>query len=343
MDRTLSCGSAYRQEETAVSSNVLAPAPIALWARDDVERPSDSRVERDARIVSPQGSERRAHRRLSSQELKWLREARMQYGPAVRLVDVSAGGALFEAPVRVSPNTDVDLHLVGRDLDTVMRSRVLRSHVVAIGDALWYRTACAFRRSFDVSVLLALPPQRNDFPTVDYLKAEFALKSIVDQYAHGETGDNGLQSADAAAMFDALRMVQRSAQRCADPGDRQLAGLVARALRGLEGAESIGAAMASIEGHLRLAMPLVAIRLTAAPAAPAAGVESIYFDITANGLASACVLNVEFASGFAPDIQQFRLLKSCAHLITLLRGFHVRSSGSCPAVRVATERGEAAS
>jgi hypothetical protein len=135
---------------------------------------------------------------------------------------------------------------------------------------------------------------------------------------------------------EALRVLQRAAERSADPGDRRLAELLARARRGLEGAESIGTAMASIEVYLRHVIPSAAIDLTKAPAESAAGAEAIYFDITADGLASACVLNIRFASGFAPDSQQFRLLKSCAYLMTLLRGFRMRSGGLSPASRATT-------
>jgi hypothetical protein len=317
----------------------LAPAALDLSGQDDLARRSNPTVQRDARIISPShGSERRVHRRLSSEDLKGLREARMEHGPAVRLIDVSNGGALFETRAHVSPNAYVDLHLVGCNLDTVVPSRVLRSHVLPLGHTPWYRTACEFRQSIDVSVLVAAASQPQDFPTDDYLKVEFALKRIVEQYVRGEMQDGGFQAAgDGAAMLEALRMLQRSAERSGDPGDRSLAGLVARALRGLEGADSIGAAIVALEEHLRQVMPLAAIRVTAAPTGSAAGSDSIYFDISAHRRASACVLNVEFGCGFAPDGHQFRLLKSCAYLITLLRGFRMRFGGLSPAAGAATD------
>jgi len=325
-------------ESMVVSSTVLAPAAIDLRGQDDVGRPSDPMARRDLICSPPHPSERRVHRRLSSEGLKGLREARMEHGPAVRLIDVSNGGALFETRAHVCPNAYVDLHLVGCSLDTVVPSRVLRSHVLPLGHTLWYRTACEFRQSIDVSVLVAPAPQPDDIPTGDYLKVEFALKRIVEQYVGGEIENGGFQAAgDGAAMLEALRMLQRSAERSGDPGDRRLAGLVARALRGLEGADSIGAAIVALEEHLRQVMPLAAIRVTAAPAGSAAGSDSIYFDISAHRRASACVLNVEFGCGFAPDSHQFRLLKSCAYLITLLRGFRMRFGGLPPAACAATD------
>jgi hypothetical protein len=303
-----------------IVSSVLSPA---LFAQEGAERRIERRVKTEPRVVSPHGSERRVHRRLTSAELKWLREARMKYGPAVRLIDVSAGGAQFETQTPVRPNTEIVLHLVGRHLEEVVPSRVLRSHISAIDDAPWYRSACAFTRSIDVSHLLGPSGPRNDAPPVDYLKSEFALKGIVDQH---------LQRPDAASMLDALRTLHRSAERRADAGDRKLAELVARALRSLEGAESIAAAMASIEAHLRLLMPLVSIRVMDRPSAPSAGAESIYFDVAATRSLAPCVLNVEFPAGFAPDNQQFRLLKACAYLITLLRSSQIAPP---PAARVA--------
>ena len=284
-------------------------------------------------MLSPHGFERRVYPRVTSQDLSWLREARMKYGPAVHVIDVSAGGALFETQARVSPNTDLVLHFIGHTLDTVIASRVLRSQISALGEAPCYRGACAFRRSLDVAQLLGPGPRTHAAP-VDDLRAAFALKSIVDRYVDADD-DTASESPEVTGMLDALRVLQGSAERRTDPADRQLAELVARALRALEGIESIRAAMGGIEAHLRQAMPLVAIRVMGAPAAAADGAESIYFDVTASRRTPPGVLNIEFPAGFAPDSTQFRLLKASAYLITLLRGFHVRSPASCTAPRAA--------
>jgi hypothetical protein len=264
----------------------------------------------------------------------------MKYGPAVRLIDVSAGGALFETQVRVRPNADIVLQLVGRNLDATVPSRVLRSQISALGEAPWYRSACAFERSIDLSALLAPASGANEPRHVDYLRAEFALKNIVDRRLRGQSHDGGLHDGHgSASLIDALRALQGSAERRTDPADRRLAELLARALRVLEGSESVNAAMASIEAHLRLIMPLVAIRVMEKPAAPAAGFESIYFDIMASRQTASCVLNVEFPAGFAPDNQQFRVLKGCAYLITLLQS---AQPGAAPAERAPSAVAESA-
>jgi len=305
-------------------SSVRAHAEIRPRVSEDA--PTEPRIHPDRRIVAPHGLDRRVYPRLTYQELNWLREARMKYGPAVRLLDVSAGGALFETQARVCPNTDLVLHLIGHNLDTVVPSRVLRAQICALGEGPWYRSACAFRRSLDVTHLLG---RRKDARAVDYLRAEFALKSIVDRYAEAHP-DEGSESSEFQRMLDALRVLQGTAERRADPADRQLAELVTRALRALEGVDSIRAAMAAIEAHIRQIMPLVSIRVMSAPATPSDGAESIYFDVSASRRTTPGVLNIEFPAGFAPDSRQFRALKASAYLITLLRGFHPRSSAAGP-------------
>jgi hypothetical protein len=62
-------------------------------------------------------------------------------------MDVSATGALIEAPGRLEPGTIVDLQLSRADRVVTVRGRVVRSFVSRLlADAIWYRAGVAFER-----------------------------------------------------------------------------------------------------------------------------------------------------------------------------------------------------
>lgn len=89
--------------------------------------------------------DRRGAARVRVAELPWLRRASLLRGPAVSLIDLSAGGALFDVPHRVHPGQSVELQLVADTLQTVSSSRIVRSEIVDVrGGMLVYRGACEF-------------------------------------------------------------------------------------------------------------------------------------------------------------------------------------------------------
>jgi hypothetical protein len=245
----------------------------------------------------------------------------------VRLIDVSAGGALFETQVQLRPDSNVVLHIVGNDLDRVVPSRVLRCYVSALDDRPWYRSACAFRRALDVPDLLVPSPRLMDPPPGDYVKTEFALKNIVDRYIELEKrGDRDWSRDRGRMLFDALQLLHESAKQRMDPFDRKLAELLAEVVPALHGRTSARVVMECLEEHLRRTLPLTTIGVAASPVPSSDGAEAIYFDVAASSRLPAAVLNVEFPAGFVPDALQFRLLKASAYVVTLLRAWH-RDSG----------------
>jgi hypothetical protein len=93
----------------------------------------------DARSSVPaqsSGRERRAFTRLSPFDLKEPLTARLKYGETITLLDVSAGGALFETSNRLRPEADLVLELTGSPSDspTQVVSRILRCEVVGLRD-----------------------------------------------------------------------------------------------------------------------------------------------------------------------------------------------------------------
>jgi hypothetical protein len=93
--------------------------------------------------------DRRAHKRLSAHELRWLQMARFEHGPSVTLIDLSAGGALLESHDRLCPGSTLALELVGSS-QIVVPLRVVRSQIASIEEGLVYRGACAFRRPLEL-------------------------------------------------------------------------------------------------------------------------------------------------------------------------------------------------
>ncbi len=96
----------------------------------------------------------RGERRLSARkrpgECAWLVAARLRPGRDVRVLDLSSGGALVEASVRLMPGASIVLHLVGVGSHHTIRGTVLRCYVAAIDRAtgVRYRAALGFDQRF---------------------------------------------------------------------------------------------------------------------------------------------------------------------------------------------------
>ena len=95
-------------------------------------------------LPQPSIRERRAHERLSAEELDWLKSARLRFGPRLTLLDLSAGGALFETRAPLRPGSTAALTLTGRGVAETASFRVLRCEVASLQEGLTYRGACAF-------------------------------------------------------------------------------------------------------------------------------------------------------------------------------------------------------
>ncbi len=120
--------------------------------------------------------DRRAHQRFALVELPGLRAARLEAGPMVSIVDVSAGGALVETAVQLEPASETVLQLLGYARQTAIRSRVLRCHVTRLDGQPRYLGAFVFHQPLDLgelrlpapaaaceapALLLRLPTPRN--------------------------------------------------------------------------------------------------------------------------------------------------------------------------------------
>jgi hypothetical protein len=96
------------------------------------------------------GRDRRVHERLREHELEWLKSIRLKFGPSVRLIDLSAGGALIESKAPLRPGSTTALTITGRGLVETASLRVLRCEVSKIDGGLVYRGACVFDRRLEL-------------------------------------------------------------------------------------------------------------------------------------------------------------------------------------------------
>jgi hypothetical protein len=99
-------------------------------------------------------SERRGHMRLGADDVRWLRSARLKYGPDVRVLDISAGGILVETEGQLRQDANIVFELSGTINSILMPSKVLRCRVASFDEVMRYQGACAFKRPLDIPELL---------------------------------------------------------------------------------------------------------------------------------------------------------------------------------------------
>lgn len=273
--------------------------------------------ERVARIDRSSGRERREHTRLTPAGLR----ARLKYGDTVTLLDVSAGGALVETARVLRPDTDLVLEIFDSRTKNVtqMISRVLRSQVAALDGGIRYRGACRFRQLLaHPSLLSSAPAPLLHTDANDFLKLEFALKTIVEGYFRSSGSGSAGRWRDASALLDALSRLRAAAERRDDHSNRQLAQLLGAALPGLERGERPQAIIRQLQDHLGRQLPLLAIRASGRAHLAAADREVVTLTMAADPDQPRIAVTAEFPSGFALNEAQFRLLKAGAYLVGLL-------------------------
>jgi PilZ domain len=99
-------------------------------------------------------SERRGHMRLGADDVRWLRSARLKYGPDVRVLDISAGGILVETDGQLRPDANIVFELSGPTKSILVPSKVLRCRLASFDDVMRYQGACSFKRPLEIPELL---------------------------------------------------------------------------------------------------------------------------------------------------------------------------------------------
>src|SRR5687767_8157787 len=95
---------------------------------------------------SPSKVDRRRSRRWRLIEAPRLRKVRLQDGPDVDILDVSASGILLRADEHLVAHTDIVLEVVTVDGSTLEPARVVWSRRMTSSSFVWYEIGCALRR-----------------------------------------------------------------------------------------------------------------------------------------------------------------------------------------------------
>jgi hypothetical protein len=99
-------------------------------------------------------SERRGHLRLGPDDVRWLRSARLKYGPDVRVIDIAVGGILVETEGQLRPDSTIVFELAGPMHSILVPSKVLRCRAATFADVMRYQGACAFKRPLEIPDLV---------------------------------------------------------------------------------------------------------------------------------------------------------------------------------------------
>ena len=155
-------------------------------------------------------SDRRAHRRFAADELHGLRSARIKYGPSVRLVDCSVGGALIESEIPLKPESEAMLEVIGDSHRSTVPFRVVRCHVSTVESRVVYWGACAFTQPLKLADLLQRR-SKNLTNSKDERADRFdiALRSIVERHvSHADRDGQTLASARASQTPELSALLQ---------------------------------------------------------------------------------------------------------------------------------------
>jgi len=96
-------------------------------------------------LCVPVANRRREVRRRPS-DVRWLRGARLKYGPQVVVIDISASGILIRNDKELQANGPVVFEFSGTTGAVLVLARVLRSRRIASDGLVWYEVACRFKR-----------------------------------------------------------------------------------------------------------------------------------------------------------------------------------------------------
>ena len=141
----------------------------------------------DAIIEPYEDAERRGHLRLGVDDVRWLRSARLKYGPDVRVIDISIGGILVETDGQLRPDSNIVFELAGPVGSILMPSRVLRCRAASSDEVMRYQGACAFRRPLEIPELLkqAMGHRTPAAPIVPSAAVSGAWQKVVARFRDG--------------------------------------------------------------------------------------------------------------------------------------------------------------
>jgi hypothetical protein len=184
-------------------------------------------------------SDRRESERLTVSELLWLRRARLKYGPAVSVIDLSRGGTQIETTShRLRPGTIVVVQIEGPEGEFAIPARVLRCEIAGLVPSATYRGALVFKQPFELPTAADAGSADGDANLIhEHARLSRALRRFGEAHAADSmnprlafTGVGGASLAATLAMIESP-----SGRRAGEPFTRELSRLFRATTQWIEG------------------------------------------------------------------------------------------------------------
>ena len=275
----------------------------------------------DAVVPSPNSwDNRRSSVRRTLSELSWLNQIRLKYGPALSLLDLSAGGAQIETTsYRLQPGATVVVEIAAGSETLFVPSRVLRTHVSEVlPSATTYRAALAFARRLDLpqSPVTGKQSDRELNLVHEHAKLNVALRRLEESMLlHGSTVTGAGRGAVAAAL---AIMESPAGRRGRTTFSREMARLFRTITMGLSHGTAPHTILDQMVEGVRRAVPAQVIRVANQGSLVGINSNAICFDGSSPDVGCAARLIVEFPRGCRLDSWHLAFLKAAAHLATVI-------------------------
>jgi hypothetical protein len=275
--------------------------------------------------LDPSASNRRVHRRLTLAEVPFVSKVRIKYGPAVKLIDLSPGGAQIETVnFRLQPGATVVVEITSREGELSIPAQVLRCQLASLLPEPVYRGSLIFKRPLDFKDLGAdsVDPSATELnPALEHARLRQLLKRVVTDSSDRSASEDVVPPAAYEALGAALSTLETPAgRRSGLVLASELAGLFKAVSDQLVSAPTAEALIATIEDQLREYMPARSIRLGTEESRLLPGSEPVSFAIPSLDLRTPLDrIVVEFDEGCEPLESHFQLLKAGVQLVAIAR------------------------
>jgi hypothetical protein len=256
---------------------------------------------------------------------------RIPLGPAVSLVDVSAGGALVESDQPLRRDAEARLELTGEGGVTTVPFRVVRSWVSGLDGTRRFRGAFRFSEPLDLTSLMLpdAPPAPGAGPRTQVDRLDVAFETILAQWV--SDSHDALPAASRADTIEQLRALRASGQSATgNPAGKAAEALLDQAIAAAEGGELRKVTLGQVERLVGEAVPALTVRFAGSPGRSPAGGELVYFRVPARPGCAPRVLNVEVPHGATLEAWQFRLLKASTWVAAIVVSESLRTPPDRP-------------
>jgi hypothetical protein len=254
----------------------------------------------------------------------FVSQVRIEYGPAVTLVELSSEGAHIETThYGLPPRSIIMLEMTGQNGRQTIPAKVMRCHLARLGPQPVYSVTLAFAHPLDLADLggdSVESPAIAPNPALESERLAHLLRRLVFEPSGRLTSEDVL----APAVYDALRTAlvtldspsgQRAGLMLATP----LAALFKATTDRLSTGPTASALVTAIEDHLRHAVPSLRMK-DAEYFVHRPDAETVAFTIPSlNDATPVHRLPVAFANCDEPLEWHFQLLKAGVQLIAIAR------------------------